>query len=206
MRRIGPALMVALLLAACATAPSAESPGVGAGETAAPASPAESLSAAATFPGGPAPEGCVRPPPDVTSVMDQTDPLACYGGAEFTIEALVGSPGTFSCPGELRPSWFDCFHLVALNPVPGTSLQPEFLLVARSAGEPLYAVLHPEIETLRPRVMDTLVRLSGHYDDPAAMDCVYASYPDPGPPPATEVVDMCRATFVITAMEPLVES
>lgn len=196
--------MVALLLAACATAPSAESPGAGAGETVAPASPAESLTAAATFPGGPAPEGCVRPPRDVTSVIEQTDPLACYGRADLTFDALVASPGAFSCPGELRPTWFDCFHLVALNPIPGTSVNPEFLLVARSPPEEsLFAVLHPEIETLRPRVMNTLVRLTGHYDDPAAMDCVYASYPDPGPPPAAEVVGMCRATFVITAMEPL---
>lgn len=202
--RTRPTLVLALLLAGCSTAPVTGSAGGGAEETAPPASVAESFSVAATFPGGPAPEGCVRPPPDVSSVIEQTDPLACYGGADLTIDALVASPGAFSCPGELRPTWFDCFHLVALNPVPGTSVQPVFLLVARSPPEEsLYAVLHPDIEALRPRVMDTLVRLTGHYDDPAAQDCVYTSYPDPGPPPADEVVDMCRATFVITAMEPL---
>lgn len=198
-----PILISALLLAGCSTAPVTGSVGGGAEETAPPASPAESPAVAATFPGGPAPEGCVRPPPDVSSVIEQTDPLACYGAAEFTIDALVASPGAFSCPGELRPTWFDCFHLVALNPIPGTSVKPEFLLVARSPEESLFAVLHPGIEALRPHVMDTLVRVTGHYDDPAAQDCVYTSYPDPGPPPADEVVDMCRATFVITAMEPL---
>lgn len=198
-----PILVLALLVAGCSTAPVTGSAGGGAEETAPPASVPESPTVAATFPGGPAPEGCVRPPPDVTSIIEQTDPLACYGGADLTFDALVASPGAFSCPGELRPTWFDCFHLVALNPIPGTSVKPEVLLVARSPGEPLYAVLHPDIEALRSHVMDTLVRVTGHYDDPAAQDCVYTSYPDPGPPPADEVVDMCRATFVITAMESL---
>ena len=120
----------------------------------------------------------------------------------ITFDALVASPGAFSCPGELRPTWFDCCHLVALNPVPGTSVQPEFLLVARSPDEPLYAVLHPGIEALRPHVMDTLVRATGHYDDPAARDCVYTSYPDPGPPPADEVVDMAGTAAACAAAVP----
>jgi len=200
--RIAPALVLALLLAACGTVTSEIFTEVGGEVSPSPAvSPSNSPAAEATFPSGPPPEGCIRPPPDVTTLIEQTDPLACYGGAKLTFDAHLTSPGTFSCPGELQPTWFDCFHLAALNPLPGTSGQPDFLLVARSQGESLYAVIHPDIEHLRGPALDTLVHVTGHYDDPAAQDCRITSWPDANPPSPEEIVHQCRSTFVITAME-----
>ena len=146
------------------------------------------------------PADCVNPPPDITSLIDQTDPLPCYGRADLTVDALV-TGGAFDCPGGLEPAWLGCSGYVLLNPLPGASGDPEFLLVARATGPSMTAVLRPDIEPLRSHAMDTVVHLTGHYDDPAAQSCRYTSWPDANPPSPEEVIHTCRSTFVITAME-----
>ena len=146
------------------------------------------------------PEDCVNPPPEVTTLIEQTDPLACYGSADLTVDALV-TGGAFDCPGGLEPAWLGCSGYVQLSSPPGTSGAPEFLLVARAPGPSMTAVLRPDIEPLRSHAMDTVVHLTGHYDDPAAQSCRYTSWPDANPPSQEEVVHTCRSTFVITAME-----
>lgn len=188
-----PILALALLLTACATV---ESTFTGVPATAPTDAPSHSADVTP-------PADCVNPPPNITTLVDQTDRLACYGNADLTVDAHV-TGGVFDCPGALEPAWLGCAGLVALNPLPGTSRQPEFLLVVRSqGGEPLYAVIHPDTGIQRERVLDTLVHVTGHYDDPAAQDCVYTSWPDANPPSPEEVVRTCRSTFVITAMAPL---
>jgi hypothetical protein len=159
------------------------------------------ITAASPVPLATPPPGCVNPPTDVTTLVDQTDPLSCYGNADLTFDAHLTSAGAADCPGGLEPAWLSCTGLVLLNPLRGTSRQPEYLLVARSQTDPLYAVIHPDIEALRSHVIDTLIHLTGHYDDPAAQSCRYTSWPDANPPSADQVIHQCRSTFVITAVE-----
>ncbi len=210
-RRRLPVLALGLLLAGCGLLPAATASDAGGtatpGATSSAATTAEATATASTkvpFPSGPPPQACVRPPPDLASMVGQArDPLSCYGGAVLTVDAIVASPGQFDCPGELQPSWFDCFHLVALNPLPGSAARPEFTLVFLSPDESLYAVIHPAIQGFRKPAMGRAMRVTGHYDDPAAQGCHYTSWADANPPSAAEVVHQCQSTFVITAMEPL---
>ncbi len=193
--RVVPTLALALLLAACATFDSA-SGRVGQPLTTSPAP----TGAASQSPTMTPPPDCVNPPPNLTTLIQQADPLPCYGNTDLTVDAhLTG--GAFDCPGGLEPAWLGCAGMVGLYPLPGTSGQPQFVLVARSRGGFVSAVIHPDIEAQRLGAMDTLVHLTGHYDDPAAKDCHYTSWPDANPPSPEEVVLMCRSTFVITAME-----
>ena len=147
------------------------------------------------------PADCVNPPADITTLVEQTDPLACYGNAALTLDAQLTSVGAADCPGGLEPAWLSCTGMVALNALPATSRQPQYLLVAHTTTEPLYAVIHPDIESLRSHAIDTLLHLTGHFDDPAAQSCHYTSWPDANPPSQEQVVHTCRSTFVITAME-----
>jgi hypothetical protein len=187
--RAVPALALAFLLSACAIV---ESTSTGGGPPV--------VTAAAPIPSATPPPSCVNPPTDITSLIEQTDPLPCYGNADLTVDALV-TGGAFDCPGGLEPAWLGCAGYVLLNPLPGTSGHPEFRLVARNPGGFLTAVIHPDIEALRSHALDTVVHLTGHYDDPAAQDCHYTSWPDANPPSRDQVIHQCRSTFVITAME-----
>lgn len=146
------------------------------------------------------PPGCVNPPTDITTLIEQADPLPCYGDASLQVDALV-TGAAFDCPGALEPAWLGCSGYLLLNPLPATSGHPEFLLVARATGPTMTAALHPDIESLRSHAMNAVVHLTGHFDDPAAQDCRYTSWPDANPPSRDEVVRTCRSTFVITAME-----
>ena len=156
--------------------------------------------ASTPIPAATPPPNCVNPPTDITTLIEQTDPLPCYGDANLTVDALV-TGAAFDCPGGLEPAWLGCSGYVLLNPLPATSGHPEFLLVARGTGATLTAAVHPNIESLRSHAMNAVVHLTGHYDDPAAQDCRYTSWPDANPPSRDEVVHTCRSTFVITAME-----
>jgi hypothetical protein len=158
------------------------------------------VAASTPIPSATPPPNCVNPPTDITTLIEQTDPLPCYGNADLAVDALV-TGGAFDCPGGLEPAWLGCSGYVLLNPLPATSGNPEFLLVARATGPSMTAVLRPDIEPLRSHAMGTVVHLTGHYDDPAAQSCRYTSWPDANPPSADEVIHTCRSTFVITAME-----
>lgn len=158
----------------------------------------------ASSPEGTPPADCVNPPPDVTTLVEQHDPLACYGGAALTFDTTVMGLGVVDCPGGLESAWLSCGALVGLYPIPETSRPWGVILAARSQdfGEPLYAVFHPDIEGLRARVLDVLVTVTGHYDDPAARSCHNTSWPPGGdPPPVEDVIHACRSTFVITAVD-----
>lgn len=197
--RAVPTLVLALLLTACASVESTFSE-VGQQVTASPSS--SPAAAPSQSPDATPPADCVNPPPDVTTLAEQTDPLSCYGNADLIVDAQAIA-AIASCPGELQPAWLGCGGgLVELKPLPGTSRLPEFLLAVRSQGASVYAVIHPDASTPRD-FANTLVRVTGHYDDPAAQDCVITSWPDANPPSPEEVVHTCRSTFVITEMEPL---
>jgi len=142
---------------------------------------------------------CINPPQDVADLFYQTDPLACYGTASLTIDGVVSGPGLVDCPVGLEPSWFACDHHVLVSPIDDHA-SARIVLAARSpAGEILwYAALHPDLGRTNADFLGDALRLTGHYDDPAALTCHY-SPPLQDEDPA-ETVWTCRVTFVITAI------
>lgn len=192
--RVRAALLIATVLLA------------GCGTSALPGSPADAATdgpAAAERPSPPA--DCVNPPPDITTVIEQDERVACYGDDELELEAhAVMLRGAVDCPGQLEPAWLHCATL-ELYELPGTGRAPEFLLAARvpNRGPSLIAVLHPAYEVDLSRGLDALVTATGHFDDAEARSCRLVSWPDGGPPSPDEVVAGCRSTFVVTHLEPL---
>ena len=145
---------------------------------------------------------CFTPPPDVLALINQTDPLACYGGAALTVGAHATGVGAIDCPGGLQPAWFSCESWIQLEP-PGETAEAPFLLVALSRGPFMFAAPDPA-SGLKPNNLAGFNWLiTGHYDDPAAQLCRYTTWPDAAPPLASEVIDQCRRTFVVTAVVPL---
>lgn len=152
----------------------------------------------------PTPEGCIPPPLGLRAVIDQQERAACYGSAELTLEAhaaLVG--GVVDCPGELEPSWLGCGgQMVELFPLDGSARPVDIVLAARSrSGLSLWAVVHPDSGIDLRRGLDAPVRVTGHFDDPAAVTCRYTRWPDNDPPSVEEVVTSCQSQFVITEFE-----
>ena len=147
---------------------------------------------------------CFTPPPDLLALINQTDPLACYGSSALTVGAHVTGVGAIDCPGGLQPAWFSCEAMIELEPLAETAEAP-FVLAARSSGPSLFAVLAPASGIARNVLVETDWLVTGHYDDPAAQACHYTAWPvgAGAPPPAGEVIDQCRRTFVLTAVVPL---
>lgn len=136
---------------------------------------------------------CVNPPADITSLIDVADPVACYGNAPLTLDAypIAGSvdylvsiePAWLGTPGGflmlVGTSKFGPMLIVAVDPAGGISLSEHF---------------------------NTNVRITGHYDDPAAQTCRETGRsPALGgtPEPVAETIDRCRRTFVVTQVVPL---
>jgi hypothetical protein len=149
----------------------------------------------------PRPSGCVTPPPDIASVITQTERLACYGATPITVEAFAVAAGVVDCPGQLDPAWLGCDAQIELYPPAAAAGLPEVLLAARSNGPAMYAVLHPTAEEFRGRLNERTVTVTGHFDDPEAQDCHITSWPDAVPPTPDETIAMCRSQFVITDVQ-----
>jgi hypothetical protein len=193
-RALGSAMVLLLVLSACGVtdAPAADkSPGQGAG---APPTP---------MAGESIPEDCINPPRDVSTLIEQDRPAACYGSADLTVEAHATLVvGVVDCPGTLEPAWLGCGgQQVELFALEQAGRLPEFLLVARSRGPSLWAVIHPDSGIDLHRGLDAPVRAIGHFDDPAAQACRYTEWQLEEPPPPAEVIDGCRSRFVITQLE-----
>lgn len=192
-------VLVGLLLAGCAAGRGSTSPegsSVPSGTVSASASPAPSVD----------PTGCANPP-RIEDLVLQTDNLGCYGGDEITVDAFVGGIGAIDCAPSLQPEWFHCFAWVGLAPMPATSHYPTTLAVARPdqllaptgpGGLPLFATIHPDSGIVAADLLNRWLRITGHFDDPAAQNCHYtegSGLEDP----AGSIVLGCRSLFVITA-------
>jgi hypothetical protein len=159
------------------------------------------------------PADCPSSPVDITTLIELRDPAACYGDSDLSVETHATSLiGAVDCPGELEPAWFACGGMVWLYPLPETGSLRDIVLVGRqpaympSDGLPdewLSAVIHPTYDIDLSRGLDALVVAVGHFDDPDAQSCHYTNWPDAAPPPADDVIRMCRSIFVITHLEPL---
>lgn len=149
---------------------------------------------------------CFNPPPDILALINQTDPVACYGGAALTVGAHVFVlGGAIHCPGGLQPAWFSCESWIQLEPL-GETAEAPFLLAALQ-GPFMFAALDPA-SGLKRNNLAILAKfnalITGHYDDPAAQLCHITAWPvgAGAPPAASEVIDGCRGTFVVTTVVP----
>lgn len=118
--------------------------------------------------------------------------LECYGNRTLRFTAWVRDPGVIGWvyPFGLKPAWFwsvdSLFVSVAAEPPPGVT--------------PLVALaVPPELGDLQAKHVGSWVRVTGHFDDPAAQACVPTGEPGVGPTPA-EAVAICRSTFVVSSV------
>lgn len=143
---------------------------------------------------------CPAAPPDLTAIMAMGPAAAlyCSDGDDMTLEGYVVTGFGCNVMGNFEPMWLahPCANMSFISPDPlGTIDRPAYL------HYPAPGVTNPTL-TFGD---DDIVRITGHYDDPAAADCVIepADEPDPGEPlfaasdPAADVA-VCRLRFVVT--------
>jgi hypothetical protein len=138
--------------------------------------------------------GCLNPPPDLVTVvvLDAGARLSCFGASSLTFEAVVFKAIMDCGVGpRIDPAWF-CLPGVFLAP-PNAPLD----------GSQLIAVYWNPASGLKPTSFPggQTLRITGHFDDPAALTCHLAGVPSSQvtEPPA-DVVLACRETFVVTAV------
>ena len=149
-------------------------------------------------PGGKTPPTCVAPPTDINTLIAMEgagpqdpggDPVACYGDAPLTFDATWLGGGEAECPAAPEPAWLACsaFSLQA----PGDK---------RKVGAPgLFVAIHPSASLSVPSEPYAQVRVTGHFDDPAAQTCHETQLGDAETlAPASETTERCRRAFVVT--------
>ncbi|HLE59724.1 MAG TPA: hypothetical protein VJA85_08770, partial [Candidatus Limnocylindria bacterium] len=119
---------------------------------------------------------CVNPPTDITTLIDMlptgpldpgADPVACYGNAPLTFDATWYGGGVADCPSAPEPAWLACssFSLQALGDT-------------RKVGAPrLFVAVDPSVSVSLSEPF-AQVRVTGHFDDPAAQTCRETNQPD----------------------------
>ncbi len=144
------------------------------------------------------PAGCINPPTDITTLIDLQstgpldpagDPVACYSNAPLTFEATWYGGGVADCPSAPEPAWLACssFSLQAAGD-------------SRKVGAPqLFVAVEPSV-SFSPSEPYAQVRVTGHYDDPAAQTCRETALGGDATTlaPAAETIESCRRTFVVT--------
>lgn len=142
--------------------------------------------------------GCLEAPPNLESLIEfqdgtRDDPVVCFGDAPLTFDARWIGGGVADCPMAPEPAWLAC-SAFSLAPVGNTA----------KVGVPsLFVAVDPSTSSL-PEVA-TDVRVTGHFDDPAAQTChetVLGGLAE-SLAPAADTVEHCRNVLVITAVEPL---
>jgi len=142
---------------------------------------------------------CVNPPTDITTLIDLQstgpldpagDPVACYGNAALTFDATWYGGGVADCPSAPEPAWLAC-SAFSLQPFGDT----------RKLGAPqLWVAVDPSV-SFGPSEPYAQVRVTGHFDDPAAQTC-RDTQPMPGESPGLRpvavAIEGCRRTFVVT--------
>jgi hypothetical protein len=148
---------------------------------------------------------CINPPADVLTLAYQSDPVACYGDAALTVDAYLTGGGAIDGPCiYVEPAWFACGSWVDLVVVRKTATTPSIILAYVSIYSPFFATIDPAAEPM-DQFMGSNVRVTGHFDDPAALTCRYTA--GSGWPTAeftaSDLISSCRGLFVITTIVPL---
>ena len=117
------------------------------------------------------------------------DPVACYGDSPLSFDATWLGGGEADCPAAPQPAWLACsaFSLQA----PGDT---------RKVGVPtLFVAIDPSASLSIPSGPYGQVRVTGHFDDPAAQTCHETQLGDAETlAPVTETIERCRRVFVVT--------
>jgi predicted small lipoprotein YifL len=180
------ALMLLVALAAC----SAQGPCVSPTATAGSPSPTSPSPVPTQTPAA----DCVNPPADVTSLINVGDPVACYGSAPLALDATWSGGGVADCPSAPEPAWLACSPF---------SLQP--LGDTRKVGAPqLFVAVDPSV-SFSPAGPFPQVRVTGHFDDPAALTCRETQLGGGAATlaPAADTIESCRRVFVVTQVVPI---
>lgn len=132
---------------------------------------------------------CVNPPLDITSLINVADPVACYGNAPLTFDATWLGGGVADCPAAPEPAWLAC-SAFSLQPVGDT----------RKVGAPQLSVAVDPSVSVSLSEPFAQVRVTGHFDDPAAQTCRETQLGGGAQSlaPAAETIERCRSTFVVT--------
>lgn len=191
---IGLGVVLAWALVACGADPGSTSPSATAtGGDSVPSEPARTPSSE-----------CINPAPDLLTLINQTDPVACYGDTPVTVEAEVTSIGAIDC-APVEPAWFNCGAWVGLQPIAAQARSTGFVLAAtRGPNQALwmFATIHPDTAVAPQDIVGRQLRVTGHFDDPAAQTCRETAAPFGGPAtPPDEVIASCRNLFVMTGFE-----
>ena len=129
---------------------------------------------------------------DDLSALAPLEALHCYGQNQIVVTGTVASPaGGYEGPFAYSPAWLA--HPIAIP----------FLATAQGAS--LGFRPHPDSD-LEPPEGGDVVRVTGHYEDPAATSCRVTVDPafadeEPDLPDPALVVLTCRATFAWTDYE-----
>ena len=122
------------------------------------------------------------------------DPVACYGNAPLTLDAYPVAVSV-DCPVSGEPAWLWC-----------PSGELELVGETRKVGAPfLLVAVDPASGASLSGHFNTNVRITGHYDDPAAQTCRETGRVAAlgTPEPAALTVEGCRRRFVVTQVVPL---
>jgi TolB protein len=156
-------------------------------------SPSTSPSPSPVPTGAPAAD-CVNPPVAITSLIDVADPVACYGNDPLTLDATWYGGGVADCPAAPEPAWLAC-SAFSLQPVGDT----------RKVGAPrLFVAVDPSV-SFSPAEPFAQVRVTGHFDDPAALTCHETQLGGGAETlaPVAELIEGCRRVFVVAQVVPL---
>ena len=135
-------------------------------------------------------------------MINQTDPVACYGDAPITVDAEVVGVGAIDC-APMVPAWMACGAWVALQPIAPQAGTTGFVLAATSGSRQMFAAIHPETALQASDIMGRSLRITGHFDDPAAQTCRQTApiFDQATVPPPD--ISSCRNLFVLTGFEQL---
>jgi len=117
--------------------------------------------------------------------------LDCYGEQTLRFVAYVRDPGAvgWTYPFGLEPAWFrgaSFFVAATADLAPGTG--------------PITALaVPPALGDLQAKHVGHWVNVTGHFDDPVAQTCTASGEPGVAPT-AAEAVEICRSTFVVSAI------
>ncbi|HEX7473007.1 MAG TPA: hypothetical protein VF323_07975 [Candidatus Limnocylindrales bacterium] len=136
----------------------------------------------------------MNPPPDLAAIvaLDPRTRLNCFGRSALTFVATISKPILDCGVGpRIAPAWF-C--------LPGV-----FLAVPNAGPDgfmpPLDVYWNPASGLTAARfAAGRTVRITGHFDDPAAATCHVTSSPKgQSPEPHAAVVLACREAFIVIA-------
>lgn len=124
----------------------------------------------------------------------------CWPGTEFRVAGFVATPEGLggAAPFSIEPGWMvSRAHFLATTDAVGPEGGP--------VGPFFPVAVPPSLEAQVSALDQRWVRVSGHFDDAIANTCtVTPASPDPGTiPTAEQAIEICRTSFVLTAVAPL---